>query len=79
MKHIWYFLDPDNNKDEPKGMFCARCKRGLKETQSVESFSSIVIHPEHPWFRLAKPDEKSNGMIGSRCLKICKQFGEQKP
>ncbi len=65
----WYFLDPDNNKDDPaSGLFCARCKKSIKSTQAFESFFPIIIHPVHPWFRIAGAFEKSHGLIGSHCF-----------
>lgn len=72
----WYYLDPDNRKD-PKGMHCARCKRSVKDTQAVESFLNIIIHPVHPWYRLAGAMEKSTEVIGERChKKMMKEYGE---
>lgn len=68
-KKIWYFLDPDNRKDNPAvGLFCTRCKRSIKSTQSYESFYPIIFHPTNPWFRIAGAFEKSEGLIGSKCF-----------
>lgn len=72
----WYYLDPDNRKDEPKTIFCARCLRPIKQTQAFESFQRIVIHPDNPWFRLADLRERESGMIGSKCFeKVKKEYG----
>jgi hypothetical protein len=79
MNYTWYYLDPDNNKDEPKGAYCERCKRSIKQTQSFESFLPIILHPIHPWYRLASAFEKSTGLIGEKChKKMIKEYGEQK-
>lgn len=78
MAQTWYYLDPDNNKKAPAGLHCERCKRPIKETQSFESFSSIILHPFHPWFRMAKPAENGSVLIGSECLKkVISEYGEQ--
>ena len=76
--YTWYYLDADNNKKEPKGLYCERCKRSIKETQSFETFSPIIFHPENPWFRIAGAMEKSDGLIGSRCFeRVKKEYGEK--
>lgn len=74
----WYFYDPDNNKPEPDHAFyCIRCHRSVKETQAVEYFHSVELHPIHPWCRLAAPG-KGKYLIGSRCWDyIKKEFGPQ--
>jgi len=80
MDRNWYYLDPDNNKDDPSGLHCARCKRKLKETQVKESFISIELHPIHPWFRKAiatKPiPSHLAALIGNDCFeKVIKEYG----
>lgn len=82
MAYTWYYLDPDNNKDEPKGLYCARCKRPLKDTQAVESFLSIVLHPVRPLYRLQEGLEPVPkhlaALIGEKCHnKMVKKYGEQ--
>jgi hypothetical protein len=73
MENEWYYLEPDNNKPNPEcGLYCARCKRKLKETQLFESFTSIEVHSEHPWFR---KNPKGKHLIGSECLKKVMEFG----
>jgi len=75
---MWYYLDPDNNKKSPVGLHCARCKRSIKSTQSFESFYPIILHPINPWYRIAKPFEKSTQLIGSNCHdKMIAEHGEQ--
>jgi len=70
MSNDWIELDEDNNKKDPKsGLFCIRCKRPIKETQSFESFISVEIHP------IGLPTKvrmSVNGkyLIGSECWKI---------
>lgn len=80
MEYTWYYLDPDNNKDDPDTLHCARCKRTLKQSIVGEGyFQGIVIHPKYPWYRIAGPFEKGNGMIGGEChKKMIKEYGEQK-
>lgn len=83
MSSNWYYLDPDNNKDDPKcGLFCARCKRPIKETQGRENFISIELHPVHPWFKIAngtKPIPKHlAALIGEACFeKVKNEYGIQ--
>lgn len=72
----WYYLDPDNTKDVPKGLHCECCKRKLKETQSFEGFISISKHPnpDMPYF---KKDAFGRSLIGAECFKrVQKEFGE---
>lgn len=83
MKQPWYYLDADNNKKEPKGLYCERCKKALKTTLAKESFISIELHPENPWFRIANPNKPVQrhlaGLIGSDCLeRVKKEYGEMK-
>lgn len=77
---IWYYLDPDNNKKDPEcGLFCARCKRKVKENL-FQTYHSIVKHPDpdYPWFRKAIGMEKSL-LIGDDCFKkVVAEYGEQK-
>ncbi len=71
----WYFLDPDNRKDNPAISHCARCLKSIKTT----GFVRIVRHYDEPWFRLAEMKEIENALIGLDCLKyIVKEFGEIK-
>lgn len=62
-------------------MYCERCKKSLKATMAIESFISIELHPEHPWFRVANgtnpiPNHLS-GLIGSLCFeRVKKEYGE---
>lgn len=74
----WYFLDPDNRK-YPDGLHCARCKKLVKDNMFV-GFTSIVLHPEHPWFRKMSGHEAVPkhlvGLIGNDCLKlVIEKFG----
>jgi hypothetical protein len=75
--NMWYYLDPDNNKKDPEcGLFCARCKRKLKENL-FQTYHSIVLHPDKdtPWFRMAKPLE-GNSLIGDDCFKkVTSEYG----
>ena len=74
----WYFLDPNNNRKDPNNTiwFCARCKHTVKEKKET-GYQSIILHPINPWFRIAKPLEKSDGFIGDDCLKkVIDSFGE---
>jgi hypothetical protein len=64
----WCYLDPDNNKRDPDAPHCSRCKKPLKDP--LESAFRIILHPEHPWFRMATLSEKSNAYIGSDCLDL---------
>lgn len=72
----WYYLDPDNNKKDPEcGLFCARCKRKLKENM-FQTYHSIVKHPFNPWFRMAVGLEKNAVLIGDDCFKkVVKEYG----
>lgn len=79
IKHdTWYYLDMDNNKPNPEcGLFCARCKRKLKENL-FQTYHSIVKHPIHPWFRLANGIERNAVLIGNDCLnKVITEYGIQ--
>jgi len=78
MEIQWYHLDADNNKKDPENTiwFCERCKRGIKQFSDV-SLTNIVLHPVHPWFRIATPLERNTKLIGSDCLKyVIKEYGE---
>lgn len=73
--NAWYFLDPDNRKDDPKtGLFCCRCKRKVKDTQAVTSFISVELHPEYPWVR--KSVFKGAHLIGEDCWNKIVKEGE---
>ena len=61
----WVYLNPDNRKDPPvKGLYCCRCMRPIKETQSFESFTTVEMDSEGIWVR-----KKMFGkhLIGSKC------------
>lgn len=74
-ENIWYNLDPDNTKKDPdKGIFCIRCKRKLKETQSFESFFSVELHHENYWVRL---NIKGGYLLGSECAKKLEKVPEE--
>lgn len=80
MNHTWYYLDPDNTKEEPKGPHCERCMKPLNA--HAESYTAIVMHPVNPWFRIANGHEAIPkhlyGLIGSDCLAyVIKTYGEQ--
>lgn len=76
MPNTWYYLDPDNNKDDPPQHHCARCKRLLKNASKGDSFIGIIFHPLNPWYRVAKPLERSNGFIGEDChKKMISEYG----
>ena len=79
MSKVWYFLDPDNKKENPaSGLFCFRCKRPIKNTQAIESFLPIILHPTMPWFRIAGAFEKPDGLIGDNCFnKVKDEIMEQ--
>lgn len=67
----WYYLDPNNKKKSPEGLFCCRCKKSVKQTQSVTSFISVEMHPEHYWVRKSIT---GNHLIGEDCWnKIVKE------
>lgn len=77
----WYFLDPDNNKRIPDSLHCARCKKPISK---FGSYTSIVLHRENPWFRIANGheaiDKNLAALIGSDCLeRVKKEFGEMNP
>lgn len=71
--HVWYYLDPDNNK-EPKGRrFCERCKR------RVNDYYRIILHDYNPWYRIATEKENTNNKIGIDChKKMVKLYGKMK-
>lgn len=75
---VWYYLDPDNRKNNPETPHCARCKRKLKETQSIEGFINIELHPDNPWFRIPVGIPKIHyKLIGTKCLeKVINEYGE---
>lgn len=64
----WYDLDADNNKKDPEiGLFCCRCKRKIKETQSFESFIAVETHPIYlNWVRI---NPLGKYILGSECAK----------
>lgn len=65
----WVELDEDNNRPDPKtGLFCIRCKRQIKETQSIESFISVEIKGSFPTM-VRKSPIKGKHLIGSECWK----------
>jgi hypothetical protein len=67
MEDRWHYLDPDNNKSNPKtGLFCCRCKRKIKETQSFENFISVEMHDTHYW---VKPSINGKHLLGLECAK----------
>lgn len=74
MENDWIELDEDNNKKDPeKGLFCIRCKRPIKETQSFESFISVEVHPVG-FPTMVRKSSKGKFLIGSDCWrKIAKQ------
>lgn len=73
----WYYLDPDNNKKDPEcGLFCARCKRKLKENLFQTYHSIIVTKDMPPLFRRAIGLEREAVLIGDDCFKkVVKEFG----
>lgn len=72
--NAWYFLDPDNRKDDPEnGLFCCRCKRKVKATQAVTSFISVEMHPENPWVRKSIT---GTHLVGADCWETIVKYGE---
>ena len=64
----WMELDEDNNKKDPeKGLFCIRCKKPIKQTQSFESFISVEITGSLPV--LVRNSISGKYLVGSECWK----------
>lgn len=64
----WMELDEDNRVKTPEcGLFCIRCKKPLKETQSFESFHSVEIKGEYPTLVIKSANGKY--LVGSECWK----------
>lgn len=71
----WYFLDPDNNKKDPEGLFCCRCKRKVKDAQAATSFISVELHPDFYWVRKSIFGKH---LIGNDCWDKIIKDGEAK-
>jgi hypothetical protein len=68
----WFYLDADNNKKEPTGEHCYRCKKVFKYG---ERRIPIVFHQSHPWYRKATIDEPREGSLGRCCYDITQKLG----
>lgn len=69
----YYFLDPDNNKKDPNTLHCARCKKEIKSMSVCGiGFHEINYDDKYPMFRLSKPFEKADAVIGNDCLEYVK-------
>ena len=79
MEDEWIELDEDNNRKDPEnGLFCVRCKKPIKDTQSFESFISVEIHPIGPPTMVRRSPLKGKYLIGSECWKkIIKRAQEE--
>lgn len=71
MENNWHYLDPDNNKKDPKeGGFCCRCKKKIKNPDAAVK---VEQHEVHPWVRKS---DTGTSWVGIDCwVYILKTYG----